>query len=526
MTRVYLNEIELTGSGGNSSVSWSDIENKPEFSDVATSGNYDDLENKPAIPGIPDNVSAFTNDAGYQTEEQVNIAINAKMGSVYHPKGDVATYADLPVDAQEGDVYNVLDTGDNYAFTADGTWDKLAGTVDLSNYSQKNHKHSAADITSGTISIDRLPNLPYIPIAGGTATGVIRVEKNDGDAGFEAKRTDSGVSALFGIGTGGVNHGVHSRTLAKWLLHADETDVYLNTKKITNVNAGQVFASPADAAGDMAPRALVSSDIPNLPASKITSGTIGIDRIPALGADKITSGTLSADRIPNLNASKITAGTLPIARGGTGLTASPSLLTNLASTSAANVMQASPRPGVTGILPLANGGTGVNGTSVTKNRVFASPNGSDGSAAFRALVAADIPNLDASKITSGTLPIARGGTGQAATSATMLDNSVISTPTSNYIGEIVNIWLSQWGKIAQISIKFKLQASNQVAPGERFDLGVLNQEYVPKITAGFSGRYVNGTINSVNGVIALTNVSNATLTSNNEYTVCSTYILK
>lgn len=52
------------------------------------------------------------------------------------------------------------------------------------------------------------------------------------------------------------------------------------------------------------------------------------------------------------------SGTLPVARGGTGLTASPSLLINLASTSAANVMAASPRPGVTGILPVARGGTG------------------------------------------------------------------------------------------------------------------------------------------------------------------------
>jgi len=46
--------------------------------------------------------------------------------------------------------------------------------------------------------------------------------------------------------------------------------------------------------------------------------------------------------------------------GASSLTASPSMLVNLASTSAANVMQSAPRPGVTGVLPLANGGTGVN----------------------------------------------------------------------------------------------------------------------------------------------------------------------
>jgi hypothetical protein len=58
-------------------------------------------------------------------------------------------------------------------------------------------------------------------------------------------------------------------------------------------------------------------------------------------------------------ASDVTSGTLAVARGGTGLSASPSLLTDLASTTAANVLQASPRPGVTGMLPVANGGTGA-----------------------------------------------------------------------------------------------------------------------------------------------------------------------
>lgn len=51
---------------------------------------------------------------------------------------------------------------------------------------------------------------------------------------------------------------------------------------------------------------------------------------------------------------------LPITGGGTGLTSSPSMLTNLGSTSAANVFQVSPCPGVTGILPIDNGGTGAN----------------------------------------------------------------------------------------------------------------------------------------------------------------------
>lgn len=47
-----------------------------------------------------------------------------------------------------------------------------------------------------------------------------------------------------------------------------------------------------------------------------------------------------------------------ISHGGSGLSASPSLLVNLSSASADTVMKQSPRPGVYGTLPVANGGTG------------------------------------------------------------------------------------------------------------------------------------------------------------------------
>lgn len=60
--------------------------------------------------------------------------------------------------------------------------------------------------------------------------------------------------------------------------------------------------------------ALTAAQIPDLPASKIASGTLDAARIPNLSASKITSDTLSADRIPNLSAAKITSGTLDAAR--------------------------------------------------------------------------------------------------------------------------------------------------------------------------------------------------------------------
>jgi hypothetical protein len=72
-------------------------------------------------------------------------------------------------------------------------------------------------------------------------------------------------------------------------------------------------------------------------------------------------GALSAADVPNHDASKITSGTLAVSQGGTG-----------AATGAANT-------------------------------VFAAPNGSAGAPSFRTLVASDIPNLDADKISTGTL---------------------------------------------------------------------------------------------------------------------------
>ena len=51
------------------------------------------------------------------------------------------------------------------------------------------------------------------------------------------------------------------------------------------------------------------TQIPNLPASKTTSGTFDVARIPNLDASKTTSGTFDAARIPNIPASKITSPT-------------------------------------------------------------------------------------------------------------------------------------------------------------------------------------------------------------------------
>ena len=67
---------------------------------------------------------------------------------------------------------------------------------------------------------------------------------------------------------------------------------------------------------------------------------------------------------------------------------------------------------VTGTLAIANGGTGA--STVADNLVFAGPStGGPSAPSFRSLVAGDIPNHSTDKLTSGTLGVARGGTGAA-----------------------------------------------------------------------------------------------------------------
>lgn len=71
---------------------WSDIQNKPTFATVATSGSYNDLSNKPTIPTVPTNVSAFTNDAHYVNNQYVNAATTAVANNI--PQADGTTIID------------------------------------------------------------------------------------------------------------------------------------------------------------------------------------------------------------------------------------------------------------------------------------------------------------------------------------------------------------------------------------------------------------------------------------------------
>ena len=104
--------------------------------------------------------------------------VDSAVASVYKYKGSVASQSALPSSNQVvGDVYNVEDTGDNYAW--DGSkWDKLAGTVNLSGYltianaSQTYQvKGDYATNTALAAKADASALANYLTLAGGTLTG-------------------------------------------------------------------------------------------------------------------------------------------------------------------------------------------------------------------------------------------------------------------------------------------------------------------------------------------------------------------
>lgn len=79
--------------------------------------------------------------------------IDNKLGSVFHYKGTVDSYNNLPSANEVGDVWNIVNAyslgdinikaGDNVAWTGTN-WDILSGTVDLSAYALNGHTHNTA----------------------------------------------------------------------------------------------------------------------------------------------------------------------------------------------------------------------------------------------------------------------------------------------------------------------------------------------------------------------------------------------
>jgi hypothetical protein len=158
--------------------------------------------------------------------------------------------------------------------------------------------------------------------------------------------------------------------------------------------------------------------ITNINAAALAIGTIDPARIAGLNASVIAEGTLnSPDRVPNLPANKITSGVLAPARLGSGTANTDKYLRG------DGTWQDLVIPG--GTITSVQAGVGLTGggSSGTVTLQIGTPgtlgggttNGANSTSHTHALnlAASDIPNLAASKITSGTFAAARLGSGTA-----------------------------------------------------------------------------------------------------------------
>ena len=96
MDQVTLATVATTGD-------YNDLKNKPtlpnlsNLAKVATSGSYNDLTDRPAIPEVPTLVSELTNDVGYITEDDLPVLpeVPTKVSELTNDSGFI-TSADLP----------------------------------------------------------------------------------------------------------------------------------------------------------------------------------------------------------------------------------------------------------------------------------------------------------------------------------------------------------------------------------------------------------------------------------------------
>lgn len=139
-------------------------------------------------------------------------------------------------------VGKVSETDNTFEVSED--WDVKVHGMTLANYIKQSALASAVPISKGgtgaTTAANARTNLGVLPLSGGTLTGQVKSTYPNTDAflathgtankdcGFKATRSDTSVTVFFGVGSGGVNHGIYSNKLGKWLIYGTDSAVVCN----------------------------------------------------------------------------------------------------------------------------------------------------------------------------------------------------------------------------------------------------------------------------------------------------------
>lgn len=162
--------LDKTGLG----TLWSKIKN--------TFATKTDLDNYSTQANVQARINTALNSFGEYCDE--TYATKDEIVAAMHYKGTKASYSDLPTTGNTlGDVWNVTDTGKNYAWN-DTSWDELSGVTDLSAYLTKTEASNT-----------------YVPAqAGAASTTYVTSIENLGDGiiflAVDNKATGDNISAV------------------------------------------------------------------------------------------------------------------------------------------------------------------------------------------------------------------------------------------------------------------------------------------------------------------------------------------
>jgi len=274
--------------------------------------------------------SVTTNAAGQVT------GANTKTVTMPTVPAGVTQYAKLDTNAGANSI-----TGTNIGVT---------GTLPIGSGGTGAATASAALTNLGAAAASALSG--YLPLAGGTMTGKITTPTAAaGTPQTFIGGAMGGTNDHWGIAGGGA---ADAGYLELWTDDNGNEAIY--ARQYSGVWSSS--ATPARTATLLGTDGSTAFPVQVTSPKFIMTGAAATDVLMGNGT-KTAQASITANLASNTAANALTSnigvtGTLPVGNGGTGLTSAPSMLTNLATATAASPFASAPRPGVTGLLPDAN----------------------------------------------------------------------------------------------------------------------------------------------------------------------------